>query len=80
MYLKNWWNSNHAEDLNLVILMYKLIEYSSNYSEITGSLWFYCKDEATDFNDNIANSDVLILSCIKLYYWESLKLMEQKEF
>ena len=35
--------------------MYKLIEYSSNYSEITGSLWFYCKDEATDFNDNIAN-------------------------
>ena len=28
--------------------MYNLIEYSSNYSETTGSLWFYSKNEATD--------------------------------
>ena len=35
--------------------MYNLIEYSSNYSETTGSLWFYSKDEGTDFNSNIAN-------------------------
>ena len=35
-------------DLDLVILMYNLIEYSSNYSVKTGSLWFYSKDEATD--------------------------------
>ena len=34
-----------------------MIEYSSNYSETTGSLWFYSKDEATNFNANIANID-----------------------
>ena len=28
---------------------YNLIEYSSNYSETTGSLWFYSKDEGTNF-------------------------------
>ena len=36
---------------------YNLIEYSSNYSETTESLWFYCKDEATNFNNNIANTN-----------------------
>ena len=33
--------------------MYKLIEYSDNYSKTCGSLWQYYKD---DPNDNIANS------------------------
>ena len=33
--------------------IYNLIEYSSNYSEITGILGVYPKDEATDFNANI---------------------------
>ena len=38
--------------------MYNLIiEYSSDYSETTGSLLFYSKDEATDFNNNIASTD-----------------------
>ena len=43
-----------AEDLDLIMLMYNLIEYSSNYSETTGSLWFYSKDEASNFDGNIA--------------------------
>ena len=46
-----------AEDLDLVMPMYNLIEYSSNYSEITGSLCFYSKDEVTDFNEDIANDN-----------------------
>ena len=33
-----------AEDLDLVIPMYNLIEHSPNYSETTGSLWCYYKD------------------------------------
>ena len=37
--------------------MYNLMEYSSNYSETSGSLWFCSKDEATNFNANIANDD-----------------------
>ena len=28
---------------------YNIIEYSSNSSKTTGSLWFYSKDKATDF-------------------------------
>ena len=39
-----------AEDLDLVMLMYNLIEYSSN-------LWFYSKDEPTNFNNYIENTD-----------------------
>ena len=46
-----------SEDLNLVITMYSLIEYSSNYSETTWSVWFYSKDEATKFNADTANDN-----------------------
>ena len=42
---------DYAEDLQLVMLMYNLLKYSSNYSNITGSLWFCLKDEATIFNN-----------------------------
>ena len=35
--------------------MYNPVEHSSNYSETTGSLWFYSKDEATNFNADIAS-------------------------
>ena len=45
------------EDLDLIMPMYNLIEYSSNYSETTRSLWFYSKDEATDFNADIVNDN-----------------------
>ena len=37
--------------------MYNLIEYSPNYSETTGSLWFYSKEEATNFNVDIASDE-----------------------
>ena len=46
-----------AENLDLVMPMYNLIEYSSNYSEKIGSLWFHSKDEATDSNAAIENID-----------------------
>ena len=37
--------------------MCNLIEYSSNYSETIGSLWFYSKDEVTNFKADIANTN-----------------------
>ena len=37
--------------------MYNLVEYSLNYSETTRSLWFYSKDDATNFNADIANDN-----------------------
>ena len=50
------------EDLDLVMLMYNLIESSSNYSETTGSLWFLSNHEATNLKtiiaNDIANDDV----------------------
>ena len=45
-----------AEDIDLVMPMYNLIEYSSNYSNTTGSLWFYSEDEANNFDNNIENT------------------------
>ena len=45
-----------AEDLDLVKPMCNLIEYSSNYSDTKRSLWFYSKDEAANFNADIANN------------------------
>ena len=43
-----------AEDL--VMPMYNVIEYSSHYSETTGSLVFYLKDEPTNFNADITSN------------------------
>ena len=37
--------------------MYNLIEYSSNYFDATGSLWFYSKDEATKFDTDITSTN-----------------------
>ena len=44
-----------AEHLGLVMQMYNLIEYSSNYFEAAGNLWFYFKNKATSFSADIAN-------------------------
>ena len=39
---------NNAEDLDVVMPMYNLIEYSKSYRKTTGILWNYYKDEASD--------------------------------
>ena len=43
-----------AQDIDIVMPMYKLIEYSDNYSKISGSLWQYYKDGP---NYNIEQSE-----------------------
>ena len=35
---------DNAKDIDIVMPMYNLIEYSNNYSKTLGSLWQYCKD------------------------------------
>ena len=35
---------DNAEDLDVVMPMYNLIEYSKNYRKTTGSLWNYHRD------------------------------------
>ena len=53
--------------------IYNPIEYSSNYSKTTGSLWFYSKDEATNFNAVIANN-----KNVKFFVYKT-KLLENNE-
>ena len=45
--------TENAEDLDIVMQMYNLLEYSKNYSKTSGSLWNYYRDElAGEKNDN----------------------------
>ena len=37
----------------MFVPIYYLLEYTSNYSYITDTLWLYSKDESTTFNANI---------------------------
>ena len=44
-----------AKDIDIVMPMYILIEYSGDYSKTSGRLWQYCKDIPA------VNKDVIIL-------------------
>ena len=47
---------DNAEDTDIVMPMYDLIEYSENYSKTCGRLWQYCVDiPAVDNNNAIVN-------------------------
>ena len=37
---------DNAKDIDTVMAMYYLIEYSDNYSKTSGSLWHYYRDES----------------------------------
>ena len=39
---------DNAEDLDVVMPMYNLLEYSKNYKKTTGSLWNYYRNEPSD--------------------------------
>ena len=45
---------DNVKDIDIVMPMYNLIQYSDNYAKVTGSLWQYCKDiRALNANDEI---------------------------
>ena len=54
---------DNAEDLDVVMPMYHLLEYSKNYRKPTGSLWNYYRDEpsstigANNITHSILNSE-----------------------
>ena len=49
---------DNAKDIDIVMPMYNLIEYSDNYAKTTGILWQYCKDiPARDNNNNVIAFD-----------------------
>ena len=45
---------DNAKDIDIVMPMFNLIEYSDNYAKTSGSLWIYYRDEP---NDNLADSE-----------------------
>ena len=45
---------DNAKDIDIVMPMYNLIEYSDNYAKTTGSLWQYFRDEP---DGDIKNSE-----------------------
>ena len=47
---------DNAKDIDIVMPMYNLIEYSDNYAKTTGSLWQYFRDEPVDDDDDIEDS------------------------
>ena len=49
-----------ADDLDIVMPMYNLLEYSKNYRKTIGLLYSYYRDELTnDGNDNFNNRNVV---------------------
>ena len=46
--------ADNAKDIDIVMPMYNLIEYSDNYAKTTGSLWQYFRDEP---DDNLEDSE-----------------------
>ena len=47
---------DNAKDIDIVMPLYNLIEYSDNYAKTSGSLWQYYRDESNN-NNNLANSE-----------------------
>ena len=43
---------DNCKDIDVIMLMHNLIEYSDNYVKTSGSLWQYCRDKP---NNNLAN-------------------------
>ena len=50
----NYIQIDKAKDIEIVMPMYNLIEYSDNYSKTSGSLWQYYRDNP---NDVLTNSE-----------------------
>ena len=43
---------DNAEDLDVVMPMYNLLEYTKNYKKTTGSFWNYYRDEPNNDRDD----------------------------
>ena len=54
-----------AEDLDIVMPMYNLLEYSDNYQNSTGSLYQFKRDEPPD-NANVGNNTTSLVYKSKL--------------
>ena len=63
---------DNAEDLDVVMSMYSLIEYSKNYRKATGSLWNYYRDELSDDRNNNNNLNKNVINSESFKYKTSI--------
>ena len=64
---------DNAENLDVAMPMYNLLEYSKNYSKTTGSLWYYYRDELTDdTNDDNNNWNKKVINSESFKYKTSI--------
>ena len=47
--------TDNADDLDIVMPMYTLLEYGQNYSMTWRSLWDYYRDEIDDVDDKVSD-------------------------
>ena len=47
---------DYADFINIAMPIYNLIEYSDNYSDSSGNLWNFKREEVTD-NTDVTNDD-----------------------
>ena len=55
---------DNAKDIDIVMPMYNLIEYSDIYSKTSGSFWYYYKGESFLTNGNIADFLLIIITTV----------------
>ena len=61
----------NAEDLDVVMPMYNLLEYSKNYEKTSGSLFNYFRDEPNSINTDDANPINVFISGSKSFDYKS---------
>ena len=75
---------DNAEDLDVVMPMYNLLQYSKNFSKITGSFWNYYRDEPNssannNINYSIKDSKYFDYKTSITWKWESNKTEKEVE-
>ena len=72
---------DNAEDLDVVMPKYNLIEYSKNYRNTRGSLWNYYRDES---NNPLLNNDkpptVNYISLEILHHLNTKAILQEKHY
>ena len=56
-----------VEDLDIIMSMYNLLEYSDNYENSAGSLYQFKRDEPPDDNANVRNNTTSLVYKSKLF-------------
>ena len=66
---------DNAGDLDFVVPMYNLFEYSDNYSATSGSFWNHCRNEVNDdANENNPDGNYSKATASKIFECETKKI------